>query len=356
MPSLFSPLAIRDVTLRNRVGVSPMCQYRAVDGFADDWHLVHLGSRAVGGAGLVCVEASAVEARGRISPGDLGIYDDRHVDGLGRIARFVAAQGAVPAIQIAHAGRKASVSRPWEGDRPLTPEAGGWSIIAPSALPYTPAHAVPQAAGPADLAQLTQAFVAAAQRALAAGFHLLEVHGAHGYLLHSFLSPLSNQRTDAYGGSFANRCRFPLEVVAAVRAAWPERLPLFVRLSCSDWLPGGWDIEQTVELSRQLAQAGVDGIDCSSGGLAPQAVIPVGAGYQVPFAEQVKRASGCVTAAVGMITQAMQADELVRNGRADLVLMAREFLRDPYWVLRHAPEAHAQPPVPVPYRRAFPAT
>jgi len=372
MTALYSPFPLRSLTLRNRIGVSPMCQYSSVDGFADDWHLVHLGSRAVGGAGMVMAEASGITAAGRISPGDLGIYDDRHVEMLARIAGFIAKQGAAPAIQLAHAGRKAATQRPWHGGKPLpakeatTGPAGeaAWPIIGPSAIPYDAGYQTPKAADATDITALIAAFVKAAERALRAGFHIIEIHAAHGYLLHSFLSPLSNQRTDAYGGSLENRCRLLLEIVAAVRRVWPERLPLFVRLSCTDWMSGdrrerfeaaapSWDIDETCTLAGWLKAAGVDVIDCSSGGLHPQQKITVGAGYQVPFAERVRR-TGIPTAAVGMITEAMQADQIVRNGQADLVFMAREMLRDPYWPLRHARDLQVKDAaVPKQYGRAF---
>ncbi len=365
MPALYAPLPLRSLTLRNRIGVSPMCQYSSTDGFADDWHLVHLGARAVGGAGLVMAEASGVTAAGRITPGDLGIYDDRHVGMLSRIAGFIAKQGAVPAIQLAHAGRKASATKPWDGGKPLAGPAA-WTTLGPSAVPYDTGWPAPTAATADDLRAVVAAFAAAARRALDAGFQVVEIHGAHGYLLHSFLSPLSNQRNDAYGGSLENRCRLLLEVVAAVRAVWPERLPLFVRLSCTDWMEGdrrqrlegavpSWDIGESVVLAGWLKAAGVDLVDCSSGGLHPQQQIPVGAGYQVPFAERIRREAGIATAAVGMIVDPAQADQIIRNGQADLVLMAREFLRDPYWPLRHAADVHAAKglPIPIQYGRAF---
>jgi 2,4-dienoyl-CoA reductase-like NADH-dependent reductase (Old Yellow Enzyme family) len=334
---LFAPLTLKSVTLRNRIGVSPMCQYSSDDGVANDWHLVHLGARAAGGAGLVIAEATAVSPEGRITPGCAGIWADKHVEPLARVNRFVKAQGAVPAIQLAHAGRKASASRPWEGDAHLADDVGGWPTLAPSALAFGGGLTkVPQAMSEADIVGVQQAFVAAAQRALAAGYEWLELHSAHGYLSHAFLSPLSNQRSDQYGGSFDNRVRFLLETTGAVRAVWPERLPLSVRLSCTDWVPGGWDIEQSVALARRLRDEGVDLIDCSSGGLVPDARIPAGPGFQVPFAERIRREAGIATAAVGLITAPTHADEIVRNGRADLVLLARELLRDAEWPLRAA--------------------
>jgi len=354
MPSLFDPFTLRDVTLRNRVGVSPMCQYSAHEGLANDWHFVHLGSRAVGGAGLVMVEATAVEARGRISPQDMGIWSDAHVEPLARIARFVGDAGAVAGIQLAHAGRKASTTRPWDGDRPLPDAEGGWPVLAPSAVPFQDGWRVPAAMAGDDIATVAAAFRAAAARALRAGFRWIELHAAHGYLCHSFYSPLSNRRDDRYGGSFDNRIRFTLEALRAIRAEWPERLPVSVRLSCTDWTDGGWTIDDSVALARRLADEGADLIDCSSGGNV-LAKIPAAAGYQVPFAEAVKRQTGIPTAAVGMITDPMQADQIVRNGQADLVLLAREELRDPYWPI-HAARALGQlekVTVPPQYGRAF---
>ena len=341
-PRLFEPLSFRDVTLRNRIVVSPMCQYSSVDGAPTDWHLVHLGSRAVGGAGLVMVEATAVEPRGRISPEDSGIWDDRHVEPFGRVARFIREQGAVPAIQLAHAGRKASVHRPWEGGAPLTPDEGAWETVAPSALPFDEGWHVPRAVSAGEIVEVVAAFRRAAERSLAAGFEAIELHAAHGYLAHEFLSPLSNRRQDAYGGPFANRIRFVLEIVDAVRAAWPERLPLFVRVSATDWVEGGWDVEQTIELARILRERGVDLIDCSSGGNVATARIPIAPGYQTPFAERVRREASIATGAVGLIGSADLAEEIVANGRADVVLMARALLRDPYWPLHAARELGAE--------------
>jgi 2,4-dienoyl-CoA reductase-like NADH-dependent reductase (Old Yellow Enzyme family) len=351
--ALTDPLTIRGTTLRNRIGVSPMCQYSARDGMADDWHLVHLGSRAVGGAGLVCAEATAVSPEGRITPGDLGIWSDGHIEPLARIARFVAAQGAAPAIQLAHAGRKASARLPWLGGAPLDIGEGAWPTLGPSAVPFAPEWPAPTAASHDQLAAVVRDFAAAARRAREAGFAIAEVHAAHGYLLHSFLSPLSNRRTDRYGGGLAGRSRLLIEVVEAVRAAWPDSAPLFVRLSCSDWVEGGWDIADSVELARGLKGLGVDVIDCSSGGTSPQARIPTAPGYQVPFAERIRVEAGIPTAAVGLITDPLQADAIIRDGRADLVLMARELLRDPYWPLRHAHELGTLPAGPVQYGRAF---
>jgi 2,4-dienoyl-CoA reductase-like NADH-dependent reductase (Old Yellow Enzyme family) len=355
-PHLFQPLTIKSVTLRNRIGVSPMCEYYSEDGLATDWHFVHLGSRAVGGAGLVIAEATAVSPEGRITPGCAGLWADKHIEPLIRINRFVKQHGAVPGIQLAHAGRKGSAARPWEGGAHLTDNAGGWPTIAPSALAFGgDLPRVPRAMTEADIARVQNDFVATTKRALAAGYEWLELHSAHGYLSHEFLSPLSNQRTDNYGGCFDNRIRFLAETTRAVRAVWPEHLPLAVRLSCTDWVPDGWDIEQTVELSRRLKMEGVDLIDCSSGGGVPHAKIPIGPGYQVPFAERIRREARIATAAVGMITAPAQADQIVRNGQADLVLLAREFLRDPYWpahAARALGHANAVPP-PVQYARAW---
>ncbi len=350
---LFDPLTIRGVTLRNRIAVSPMCQYSAEEGHANDWHLVHLGSRAVGGAGLVVFEATAVEARGRISPGDLGIWDDRHVEPLARTVRFIEAQGSVAGLQLAHAGRKASVAAPFDGGgAPLDLERGGWPVVGPSAIPFAPGHPAPEPLDQPGLHRVARAFADAAGRARAAGFRALELHAAHGYLLHEFLSPLSNRREDAYGGPYENRSRFPLEVVAAVRAVWPERLPLFVRVSATDWMAGGWDVEECVRFARDLAALGVDLVDVSSGGLVPTAKVPAGPGYQATFSERIRREAGVLTGAVGMITSAEQAEHVLRSGQADLVLMARALLRDPYWPLRAAKRLGADVPWPKQYLRA----
>ncbi|MEP6800910.1 MAG: NADH:flavin oxidoreductase/NADH oxidase [Acidobacteriota bacterium] len=355
MPSLFDPLTLRGLTLRNRIGVSPMCQYSSEDGVANDWHFVHLGSRAVGGAGLVMVEATAVAPRGRISPQDMGIWSDAHVEPLARIARFVFAQGAAPGIQLAHAGRKASVTRPWEGDRPLTDDEGGWSIVGPSPIPFKEGWREPVAMTAEDIAEFLAHMQAATRRALAAGFRWIELHAAHGYLLHSFYSPLSNRRDDEYGGAFENRVRLTLQAVRAIRKEWPDDLPVAVRISGTDWIEGGWTVEDSIALARRLGDEGADIVDCSSGGNVAAATIPAGAGYQVPIAEAVKRGSGLPTIAVGMISDPMQADQIIRNGQADMVLLAREELRDPYWPI-HAAKALGQSelvPVPVQYGRAF---
>ncbi len=351
---LFSPLRLRDVTFRNRIGVSPMCQYSSEDGFANDWHLVHLGSRAVGGAGLVMTEAAAVLPEGRISPEDLGIWKDAHVEMLQRIFRAVEQHGAVPAMQLAHAGRKASTAAPWKGGASVGGADGGWKpIYAPSAIPFEPRDIVPTELDLAGIHRVVQAFASAAQRALAAGARVIEIHAAHGYLLNSFLSPLTNLRTDGYGGSFENRARALLEVVAAVREVWPERLPLFVRISATDWVEHGWDVTHSVELAKMLKPLGVDLVDCSSGGVVPDARVKVGPGYQVPFAEQVRQGAGIATAAVGMITEAAQAEEIIRTGKADMVLLARQFLKDPYWPLHAARELGVPFPAPVQYGRAL---
>jgi len=332
-----------------------MCQYSSVDGFASDWHLVHLGSRAVGGAGLVMMEATAVEARGRISPGDHGIWKDEHIAILTRIAAFIKQHGAVPGIQIAHAGRKASCHVPWENNgAPIPVAAGGWETVAPSAVPFRESDPIPRALDHNGIRGIVEAFAQAARRSLAAGFEVLELHCAHGYLAHEFLSPLSNKRTDEYGGSYKNRIRFVLELAEAVRAVWPERFPLFVRISATDWKDGGWSLDDSVALASELLPRNVDLIDCSSGAMVPDAKIPVAPGFQVPFAERIKRGVGIRTGAVGMITDPRQADEIIRSGRADLVLLAREFLRDPYWPLHAAQALGLDPHPPVQYQRAFP--
>jgi 2,4-dienoyl-CoA reductase-like NADH-dependent reductase (Old Yellow Enzyme family) len=353
MSQLFQPFTLRGVTLRNRIGVSPMCQYSSNDGFANNWHLVHLGSRAIGGAALVIAEASAVEARGRISPHDLGIWKDAHIDALAAVVRKVEEAGAVAGIQIAHAGRKAGTARPWDGGRPLADADGGWAPIGASPLPFAEGYRTPQEASHHDLVQIRSAFVTAARRALSAGFRWLELHAAHGYLLHSFLSPLSNQRADHYGGSFDNRVRLLLETVTGVREVWPDILPLAVRLSCSDWVDGGWTLDDSVELSRRLHALGVDLIDCSSGGTSASAKVPAAPGYQVPFADAVRNRAKVASAAVGLITEPAQAEAIVAEGRADLVLLARAVLRDPYWPLSAAKALGAKAPVPVQYLRAF---
>ncbi len=351
---LFSPLTLRGVTLRNRIVVSPMCQYSSVDGFADDWHLVHLGSRAVGGAAAVLTEATAVLPEGRISPDDLGIWKDEHMEMLARIFRFVEGNGAVPGMQLAHAGRKSSTFAPWKGGGPQPVADGGWTPIhGPSALPFDAAYQEPQPLDEAGIARVVTAFADAARRAVEAGCRILELHAAHGYLLHQFLSPLSNRRDDRYGGTFENRTRIVRETVEAIRRAQPGRDPLFVRVSATDWADGGWTPEDTVDLAKQLAPLGVDLFDCSSGGVVPYQQIPVGAGYQVPFAERVKREAGMPTAAVGLITAPEQAEQIVRSGQADVIVLARELLRDPYWPLHAAGRLRQPPAVPQQYLRAF---
>ncbi len=352
MADLFTPLAVRSVTLRNRIVVSPMCQYSAEDGLANDWHFIHLGSRAQGGAGLVMAEATAILPEGRITPADLGIWKDEQIEPLVRVTRFLASQGAVAGIQLAHAGRKASTPAPWAGGGGLLPQDGGWQpIYAPSAIPFNADFIVPEALDEAGIARVTAAFVAAARRALAAGMKVVEIHSAHGYLLHQFLSPISNRRTDRYGGSFANRTRFLRDTVAAVRKVWPEELPLLVRISCTDWADNGWTLEDSVRLACELKGLGVDLIDCSSGGNVATAEIPVGPGYQVAFARRI-RAQGIATGAVGMITSPQQADQIIRSGDADLVLLAREFLRQPYWPLLAAHALGREIDWPKQYARA----
>lgn len=348
MSQLFQPLSLRQLTLPNRIAVSPMCQYSAREGLANDWHLVHLGSRAVGGAGLVIVEATAVLPEGRISPEDLGLWCDEQIEPLRRITRFIEQQGAFAGVQLAHAGRKASSWAPWLGRRGSVPlAAGGWTPVAPSPIAFDPEHALPEVLDQTAIAAVIEAFVRAAERALAAGFKIVEVHAAHGYLLHQFLSPLSNQREDDYGGSFDNRIRLLLQVCEAVRAVWPQALPLFVRLSATDWVEDGWNADETVELARRLKALGVDLIDVSSGGTAAQAEIPLGPGYQTPFAERVRREAGIAAGTVGLITEPAQAEHILRTGQADLILLARELLRDPYWPL-HAGEALNDRTVPWP--------
>ncbi len=354
---LFSEFRLKDVTLRNRIGVSPMCMYSSDDGVANDWHLVHLGSRAVGGAGLVICEATAVTADGRITPQDAGLWNDAQIEPLARINRFIAAHGAVPGIQLAHAGRKASTGRPWEGGGQLLEDRGGWQTVGPSALAFEEGERPPHALTREEIGAVVEAFRVGAERSLAAGYRWLELHGAHGYLAHEFLSPLSNRRDDEYGGSFENRIRFALEVTRTVKTAWPENLPLTWRISATDWVEGGWTPEDSVALARRFKEEGVDLIDCSSGANVPHVKIPVAPGYQVFLAEQVRRDAGMPTAAVGMITDAKQADAIIREGKADLVLLARELLRDPYWPL-HAARGLGQTDflknhVPPQYARSF---
>jgi 2,4-dienoyl-CoA reductase-like NADH-dependent reductase (Old Yellow Enzyme family) len=352
MPSLFDPITFRGLSLSNRILVSPMCEYSCEDGLANEWHLVHLGSRAVGGAGLIFTEATAVTPEGRISPQDLGIWSDRHIEPLARAVRFIHAQGRPAGIQLAHAGRKGSTTRPWDPPGAVLPENGGWVPVGPTSAAFADGFPIPAPLDEAGIRAVIAAFRSAAERALTAGFDVAEVHAAHGYLIHEFLSPLSNARTDGYGGSFENRVKLCLEVVDAVRGVWPERLPVFVRISSTDWTAGGWDLEQSVELARRLRDRGVDLIDCSSGGNVSSATIPLGPGYQVPFAERIRRDVGIATGAVGLITDARQADEIVSSGRADCVLLARELLRDPYWPLRAARELGREIDWPPQYLRA----
>ena len=353
--NLFDPLKLRDVTLRNRVAVSPMCQYSAHDGAPTPWHLVHLGSRAVGGAGMVMVEATGVTAKGRISPGDAGIYLDTHVAAWAPIAQFIEEQGAVAGMQLAHAGRKASTDLPWLGGKPLDVKHGGWDpIVAPSPLAFDEGHQTPREMTLAEIRELVAAFRKAAERALAAGFRLIEIHGAHGYLIHEFLSPLSNHRRDDYGGNFRNRTRLLGEIVIAIREVWPEKYPLLLRISSTDWAPGdGWEIEQSIELARMVKPLGVDLIDCSSGGTLPKVKIPVGPGFQVPFAARIRKEAGIATGAVGVITEPTQAQEIIESGQADLVLLAREFLRDPYWAYHAAKALGVKLETPRQYGRAW---
>ncbi len=351
---LFDTLEIRAATLRNRIVVSPMCEYSSTDGFANDWHLVHLGSRAVGGASLVFTEASAVSPEGRISPQDLGIYKDAHIENLARITRFICGQGAIPGIQIAHAGRKGSTLRPWDGSGAIPESKGGWTPVAPSAIAFADGYATPAALDVSGIRAVVKAFADAARRACQAGFGVVEIHAAHGYLLHEFLSPLSNHRTDSYGGSFENRTRLVCEVISAVRRVWPESAPLFLRISATDWIEGGWDLDQSIRLAEMVGPLGVDLIDCSSGGLAAGAKIPIRAGYQVPFADEIRRKTGILTGAVGLISTAAQADAILREGKADIVLLAREFLRQPYWPLHVAHELGFPISWPAQYLRAAP--
>jgi 2,4-dienoyl-CoA reductase-like NADH-dependent reductase (Old Yellow Enzyme family) len=352
MSSLFTPYRLRDLEFRNRVFVSPMCQYSSPGGIPTDWHLVHLGSRAVGGAALVFTEATAVSPEGRISPDDTGIWSDAHAAAWARITRFVKEQGAAPGIQLAHAGRKASTAAPWLGGKPVPAAAGGWEPIGPSPIPVAAGYPAPRAMTGADIDRVAGEFVAAAARSLAAGFEVIELHAAHGYLLHEFLSPLSNHRTDEYGGSLENRIRLPVRIARDLRAAWPARLPVLVRLSVSDWAEGGWDLPQSIVLARALKAVGVDLIDCSSGGAVPYAQVPVAPGYQVPFAEAIRRDTGIATGAVGMITDPAQAEQIIASGQADAVLLARELLRDPYWPNRAAKALGARPATPRQYARA----
>jgi 2,4-dienoyl-CoA reductase-like NADH-dependent reductase (Old Yellow Enzyme family) len=354
MTALFDPFTSRGLTLPHRIVVSPMCEYSSDDGFANEWHLVHLGSRAVGGAALVMTEATAVTPDGRISPQDLGVYKDAHVEMLQRIVRFVHLQGSAAGMQLAHAGRKGSTQRPWEGHSAVDPKDRGWTPVAPSAEPFSDTYPMPRALEISEISGILDAFRDAAIRAHNAGFDVIELHGAHGYLIHEFLSPLTNRRTDRYGGSFENRIRFCLQVVDAVRDVWPERSPVWLRISATDWVEGGWDVDEAVELAKRVRERGVDLIDCSSGGLAMNQKITIGPGYQVPFAERIKREAAIPTGAVGLITTAKQADDIIRNGQADCVIMAREFLRDPYFPLHAAQELGVKLSWPAQYLRAAP--
>jgi len=352
MSKLFTPLTIKSVTFKNRIVVSPMCEYSSVDGFANEWHLVHLGSRAVGGAGLIITEATAVSPEGRISAGDLGLWKNAHLDKLKTIVSFIHKHGSVAGVQLAHAGRKASSSVPWNGGKQVSIENGGWQAVAPGAVPFIEGDKAPEALTAEGIKKVIDDFKAAAARALAAGFKVIEIHAAHGYLVHQFLSPLSNQRTDEYGGSFENRIRLLTEVTAAIQSVWPKELPLFVRISATDWMQGGWNENDSVRLAEVLKNKGVDLIDCSTGGIVPGAKIPVGPGYQVRFAAQVKKETGILTGAVGVITNAEQAETILAKDEADFIIMAREMLRDPYFPLHAAEQLGAEVEWPVQYLRA----
>src|SRR5262245_45235667 len=356
MPHLFEPIKLRGVTLANRVAVSPMCQYSSEQGFASDWHVVHLGSRAIGGAGLVFTEATAVLPEGRISPKDLGIWDDRHIEFLSRIVRFIEQQGTVAGIQLAHAGRKASTRPPWLGGGKVGPDEGGWpdNVWGASPIPFSETYPNPKALTEEGIHRAVAAFAAAARRAREAGFRVIELHAAHGYLLHEFFSPLSNHRTDQYGGSLENRTRIARETITAIRREWPEAFPLFMRISATHGVDGGWQVEHAVEVARQVKSLGVDLIDCSSGGSVPNANIPMGPGYQTPFAERIRREAGIPTGAVGLITNPTQADHVIRSGQADVVVLARAMLRDPYWPLTAAQALGHQISWPAQYLRAAP--
>jgi 2,4-dienoyl-CoA reductase-like NADH-dependent reductase (Old Yellow Enzyme family) len=354
MPHLFDPITIRDITLRNRIGITPMCMYSYTDGISNDWQVIHLGARAIGGAGLVISEATAVEARGRITAFDVGIWSDDQVEPLQRVTRAISENGAVAGIQIAHAGRKASSNQPWVSDKPIAPDLpNGWQGVAPSPIAYRDDYAVPHELSIVEIHSIQDKFRDAAQRALTAGFEWLEIHGAHGYLIHNFYSPLSNLRSDVYGGSFDNRIRFFLEVVQKVRAVWPEQLPLTARISGTDWVDGGWTIEESVELAKKLKAEGLDLIDCSSGGNAAGAKIPTGPGYQVSISEAVRKGADILTATVGLVTAPEHADAIIRNGRADIVLLGRELLRNPHWPIYAAQALKHPAPVPGQYKRAY---
>ena len=352
MSKLLSPLTIKDITFRNRIAISPMCQYSAVDGFANDWHLAHYGSRAVGGTALIIQEATGVSPEARISPGDLGIYEEEHIDKLRQITSFIHQHGAIAGIQLAHAGRKAGCAKPWDGGKQLKENEGGWKTVSASALAFNPEDSAPEALDLNGINKVTDDFKVAAQRSLQAGYKLIEIHAAHGYLIHQFLSPLSNHRSDNYGGSFENRIRLLLEIVKAIQTVWPQNLPLFVRISSTDWAEGGWNVDEAVKLSSILKQNGVDLIDCSSGGLVPHQKIPLGPGYQVAFAERIKKETGILTGAVGLITEAQQAEDILEKGQADLILIARASLRDPYFALNAAKNLGDDIEWPLQYTRA----
>ena len=354
MAHLFEPIAIGAVTFRNRIVVSPMCQYSSTDGYANDWHLVHLASRAVGGAGLVFTEATAVEARGRISPQDLGIWSDAHIETLAKIVSSIDNLGAIAGIQLSHAGRKASTAPPWEGGKVLDEAAGGWRpVVSSSAIPFNDNSPIPKALNTEEIQQVITAFVQAAKRSVAAGFKVIEIHAAHGYLLHQFLSPLSNQREDEYGGSFENRIRFLREVVQQVKEILPQGYPLWVRISATDWVENGWDIEQSIARADKLKYLGVDLIDCSSGGNLSKVKIPVGPGYQTEFASRIRHEANILTGAVGLISTPEQADHIIRTGQADIVLLGRELLRNPYWPSEAAKKLRQDKVWPVQYERAW---
>jgi 2,4-dienoyl-CoA reductase-like NADH-dependent reductase (Old Yellow Enzyme family) len=352
MTKLFSPLEIKSVHFKNRIAISPMCQYSAEDGFANDWHLVHLGSRAVGGAGLIIMEACAVVPEGRISPFDLGLWKNEHIPSLKRITSFIESQGTVPAIQLAHAGRKASCAQPWKGGEMLRKEEGGWQTVAPSAIPFNEMYPMPISLTIEGIGKVVESFREAAKRALEAGFKVIEIHAAHGYLIHEFFSPLSNQRTDAYGGSFQNRIRFLCEIVRAMQEVWPAQLPIFVRISATDWVDGGWNIDESIELSNILKEMGIDLMDCSSGGNISNVRIPIAPGYQVAFSKKIKASTGILTGTVGLITDAHQAEAILLNEEADLILFARESLRNPYFPLNAASALNEKIDWPIQYDRA----
>jgi 2,4-dienoyl-CoA reductase-like NADH-dependent reductase (Old Yellow Enzyme family) len=352
MSKLFSIFKLREIEFRNRAFVSPMCQYSSQNGLPNDWHMVHLGSRATGGAGLVMVEATAVSPAGRISPNDTGIWSNEHTNAFKPIVSFIKSQGAVPAIQLAHAGRKASTDTPWRGGKPLSQAEGGWQTLAPSPLPFAEGYSVPQEMTRQHINEVVAEFSAAARHSLDAGFEVIELHMAHGYLLHEFLSPLSNHRQDEYGGELRARAKFPLQIAEVVRKQMPDSLPLLVRISATDWVDGGWDLEQSIQFARWLREIGVDLIDCSSGGLVPGARIPVGPGYQVPFAAAIRREADIATGAVGMITEAFQAEQIISSNEADAVFLARAMLLDPYWPLHAAKDLGVDASWPIQYLRA----